>query len=75
MTTEKRVADLETAVADLLVRLHYAEDKLFEATDRIRELERDSFIALAAFYRTHPETLVDLDKIDALLGTSPSGKK
>jgi hypothetical protein len=75
MDSEKRASDLEKIVADLSVRFMYLEDKLFDARDRIRELEHDSLIALAAYYRTHPEALADMRRIDELLGIEPSGKK
>ena len=75
MDIEKRVSDLEKIVAELMVRLLRTEDKLFDAKDRLRELEGDSVIALAAYYRTHPETLLALDRIDELLGVRPGKDK
>jgi hypothetical protein len=72
---EKRISCLERIVADLAVRFSYIEDKLFDARDRINDLEGDSVIALSAYYRTHPEAVSDIRRAIELLGAKVNAKE
>jgi len=75
MDDEKRISDLERIVADLAVRFSYIEEKLFDARDRINDLEDDSLMALSAYYRTHPEAVSDMRRALELLGGKPTVKE
>jgi len=72
--TEKRLRCVEQLVAKLGVENIYIMDRLEAAMERIRELEDSQLIALAAYYKTHPEVIHDLDKVDAILGVGPDKK-